>query len=563
MKKYNIQSVKVNGVNRGERDLLEQIFIQNVISKQDAAVNDGIYSCRDIQVVMSEMPYIIIQEKGFVVVDFGKEMCGRLHILAVDNSEGEIHVRLGESVAECYAELGEYEAGNYHSIRDWKLPVVSNADLSTSESGFRFARIDVLSGGDFRIRNIYVESKRFASDKEGYFLSNDETVNKIYEVAKHTLSLCIQNGVVWDGVKRDRTVWTGDFHPELLSITSVYGCISEIENVLNVGETYVAKDAWVNYIPAYSAWWIVCLNEYYRYYAKKAYVEGKLTSVKKILSAFDSIISSDGSIVFSSNQYITNHKFFLDWPTNDQEDSYYGWISLLIHACREARKLLLEFGEDVMLVDDILERLLKNATVDSAYKQVEALQFLTGRKEADAVRNALLEGGAKGMTGFMGYYILTAAVAAGGKEEVMPMIKDFYGGMLQMGATSFWEDFDMDWLKETPQGVDGIPEKDKKNIHRDYGQFCYKGLRHSLCHGWTAGVLAFFVRTVLGIKPITPGCKKIQVNPNLLGLTSVEGRVPTLYGDVYVKHTVSNGKIVSEIKVPQGVEICNDETNIY
>ena len=134
--------------------MLEQVFVKKVIYHQNASVDAGICSCKEIQVVMSETPFILIQEKGFVVVDFGKEMCGRLHILAVDNSEGEIQVRLGESVAECCAQLGEDEAGNYHSIRDWRLPVVSNADISTSESGFRFARIDVLSGGDFRIRNM-------------------------------------------------------------------------------------------------------------------------------------------------------------------------------------------------------------------------------------------------------------------------------------------------------------------------------------------------------------------------------------------------------------------------
>ena len=545
--------------------MLEQVFVKNVISTQNAVAREELFSCRDIQVIMSDTPNIVIEEKGFIVVDFGQELCGRLHILSVNNAEGEIHIRLGESVAECYAELGEYEAGNYHSVRDCRLPALSNADVTTSESGFRFARIDVLSGGAFHIRNLYVESKRFALENEGYFVTNDETVNRIYEVAKHALSLCIQNGVVWDGVKRDRAVWTGDFHPELLGITSVYGCIPEIENVLDVGETYVAKDEWVNYIPAYSAWWIICLNEYYRYYGQSAYVVGKLASVKKILTMLDSIVLSDGGIDYgnAASQYYTNHKFFLDWPTNEKEDSYYGWISLLIHACGEAKKLLSAFGEDTALAEDLFCRLSKNKVVDSTYKQVEALQFLTGRKEGDAVRKALLEGGAKGMSSFMGYYILTAAAEAGGKEEVMPLTKDFYGGMLQMGATSFWEDFDVEWLKGNPQAVDGVPNEVEKNIHRDYGQFCYQGLRHSLCHGWSSGVLAFFVRTVLGVKPVTVGCKKIQVKPNLLGLTSVEGRVPTLYGDIYVKHTLVNGEIVSEIKVPQGVEVCNDETDMY
>ena len=445
------------------------------------------------------------------------------------------------------------------------MPVVSNADLTTNESGFRFARIDVLSNEPFRVRNVFVESKRFVKENEGYFISNDTTINQIYEAAKQTLSLCIQNGVVWDGVKRDRVVWIGDFHPELLSIACVYGDIEEIERVLNIGERYVEKNAWINYIPAYSAWWIICLNEHYRYYGKKAYVASKIPCIKTILTTFDSIILSDGSISYKHSplQYYTHNEFFLDWPTNYKEDSYYGWVSVVIHACREAKKLLAELGEDTTLVDGMLTRLLKNRTSDSRYKQVEALQFLVGRKDAEVAKNALLKGGAKGMTGFMGYYILTAATLSGGGEDVLPIMKDFYGGMLKMGATSFWEDFDVEWLKDLPQGVEEIPQKDKKNIHRDYGQYCYKGLRHSLCHGWTSGVIAFLIRTVLGVQPIEPGSKKIQIKPNLLGLTSVEGCVPTPQGNIYVKHTQLNGEIKSEIKVPQGIEVCNNETNIY
>ena len=28
---------------------------------------------------------------------------------------------------------------------------------------------------------------------------------------------------LWDGIKRDRLVWLGDFHPELVTITKVFG----------------------------------------------------------------------------------------------------------------------------------------------------------------------------------------------------------------------------------------------------------------------------------------------------------------------------------------------------
>ena len=115
-------------------------------------------------------------------------------------------------------------------------------------------------------------------------------------------------------------------------------------------------------------------------------------------------------------------------------------------------------------------------------------------------------------------------------------IRKDYKKMLESGSTATWET------------EDGAAAFDNAG---------------SLCHGWTAGVLSFFVRTILGIKPVTPGCKKIQVKPNLLGLTSVEGCVPTLYGEIYVKHTMQNGEIISEIKAPEGVEICKEETELY
>ena len=545
--------------------MLELIFPKRIIESQGVSENGDILSNRETQVLLAQPPMMVIPEKGFVVFDFGQEIYGRLHLITQSGPAGEIRIRLGESVAECYAELGEDNAGNYHSLRDCKLPIISYADLMTNDSGFRFARIDVVSGGPLQIRNVFAESKYFSTDNEGYFKSNDETVNKIFDVAKHTTSLCIQNGVVWDGAKRDRLVWIGDFHPEILSIASVYGCIEEIENVLDHGAVYMSNGVWTNCIPAYSAWWLICLNEYYRHYGKKEYVLRQIPVIKKVLAAFNEIVLEDGSISFKNStlKYFEKNDFFFDWPTNFTEDSYYGWVSIIQYACQETQKLLAEFGENAEMADSLYERLRKNKTIASTFKQVEAWQYLSGRKTAADVKDALLNGGAKGMTGFMGYYILTAAVEAGGNAEVLTMIKDFYGAMLDCGATSFWEDFDVEWMEDQPQGLEEIPTKDRKNIHRDYGKYCYTGLRHSLCHGWTAGVLAFFTRTVLGVKPIAPGYSKVQIKPNLLGLTEVEGRIPTPHGDIYVKHMLQNGELVSDIQLPQGVEIDNNETNIY
>ena len=41
-------------------------------------------------------------------------------------------------------------------------------------------------------------------------IRNDNQLNQIFETAAYTLSLCVHNSMIWDGIKRDRFVWIGD-----------------------------------------------------------------------------------------------------------------------------------------------------------------------------------------------------------------------------------------------------------------------------------------------------------------------------------------------------------------
>ena len=139
------------------------------------------------------------------------------------------------------------------------------------------------------------------------------------------------------------------------------------------------------------------------------------------------------------------------------------------------------------------------------------------------------------MSTFMSYYILKADAMAGGKNQIA-MIKDYYGAMLSRGATTFWEDFDISWLEGSGR-IDEFPAPGQKDIHGDYGAFCYVGLRHSLCHGWSSGVLAFLYEYMLGVKMLPGG--KYQVEPYDLG--KAEGVVPVPGG--MLKVTTENGSV--------------------
>ena len=138
-------------------------------------------------------------------------------------------------------------------------------------------------------------------------------------------------------------------------------------------------------------------------------------------------------------------------------------------------------------------------------------------------------------------------------EFALSIIKEYFGAMIKLGATTFWEDFDMEWLKDEPSSIEEFPSETRKNVHADFGRFCYQGLRHSLCHGWSCGFVDFLYKYVLGVVPVEKGYKTIKSEPHLCGMNFVEGKVPTPYGVIEVKHCSENGKINTEIKFPRGV----------
>jgi hypothetical protein len=127
--------------------------------------------------------------------------------------------------------------------------------------------------------------------------------------------------------------------------------------------------------------------------------------------------------------------------------------------------------------------------------------------------------------------------------------------MLDMGATTFWEDFDLEWMNNAAPINDLVPSG-KKDIHADFGAYCYKNLRHSLCHGWASGPTPWLSKYVLGVNVMEPGCKTLLIEPHLGDLEWVEGSFPTPYGAVSISHRKdASGKIKTDVKAPKEVKI--------
>jgi len=143
---------------------------------------------------------------------------------------------------------------------------------------------------------------------------------------------------------------------------------------------------------------------------------------------------------------------------------------------------------------------------------------------------------------------------AGDYQGSIDVIREYWGAMLDLGATTFWEDFDLEWATNSTR-IDELPSGNRKDIHGDFGKYCYIGFRHSLCHGWASGPTSWLSEHVLGIKPLEAGFKKVKIEPHLADLEWVEGTFPTPYGLIKVRHEKKNGKVETTYSAPDEIDV--------
>ena len=538
-----------------------------IVAESDNVKNgECLLTNKNTQIFLKESSFLSCKGKGYIILDFGKELHGGARILSffLEGQKSQLFARLrfGESVGETCAEIGEKNATNDHSVRDMRICIPDLSDQEWGKTGFRFLRIDFLDEDkEYRLTNVYAVSYYRNEKFIGDFCCSDERVNEIYKAARYTLFLNMQENL-WEGVKRDRLVWIGDMQPEVLAITDLFGKHELVEKAIEDSVKKNPLPCWFGDIPTYSAWLIQIVCEYYMKTGNAAFFDKYVPYMRGILEQLDGVIEDDGNIDYSRMPIAARKGFFLDWPSYGTSDAKEGNRAVFIIALRSLSAALKRTdGVTDGLCEKILGKLVKAKKEEVNLKQIVALSYLSGRITEESAREKLTKGGAKGLSTFMSYFILKAIAECSGEETALGIMKEYYGKMLDRGATTFWEDFDAEWLEGSGR-IDEITPKGLKDLHGDHGAFCYKGFRHSLCHGWSCGPVQFLVENVLGIEVLSAGCKKLSINPRLGDLGFVKGKFPTPYGVAEVFARKENGKEIVEISAPKEIEIVSKHGNI-
>ena len=459
----------------------------------------------------------------------------------------------GESISEALSIIGEKNATNDHSPRDItvEVPFLSSTDIG--KTGFRFVKIEALSE-EIEIKSVTAVFIYKDIKYQGSFECDNELLNKIWKTGAYTVHLNMQD-YLWDGIKRDRLVWIGDMHPETAVISSVFGYDDCVNKSLDLKRNETPVSEWMCGMPTYSMWWLEIHRDWYYQNGDIHYLYEQKNYIFELLKKLFELINDDGT------NRIDNK--FVDWSSFETEAADSGVHAMLMLAINAGKELceILQNTELAFECQKNLEKLRKYIPGYADNKQIAALLAYSGASGVDQIHNFLKEKPLDGLSTFLGFYILNVYAMAGDIDGAFNIIENYWGKMLEFGATTFWEDFDVEWAKNAYR-IDEMPQVGKKDIHGDNGKHCYKGLRHSLCHGWAGGPTAFLSRYVLGVEILEPGCKKIRINPVLGKLSWVKGKYPTPYGEIELEHRREKDKVISRVIAPKEIELIIESKKI-
>ena len=118
-------------------------------------------------------------------------------------------------------------------------------------------------------------------------------------------------------------------------------------------------------------------------------------------------------------------------------------------------------------------------------------------------------------------------------------MRGYWGGMLALGATTMWEQFD--------------PRED---FPAHYGMYGMKYDR-SFCHAWGAGPIYLLGAYHMGLRPTAPGYATIVVAPDASAADSFEGTLPLPDGQVEI--SLKDGRLTVRASRDGGVAVWNNQ----
>ena len=464
---------------------------------------------------------------GGTLYDFGKETFG---YLKVRDLQGSIRIYYGESPEEA-------QDKEHCETLDVLTSDVTHQTSHLASKAFRYVYIEKEEGTTYGEVMMDYEYAPHDQNHSGSFRCSDEEINKIWQVGAYTMDLTTREFFM-DGIKRDRWTWSGD---AIQSYLMNYYLRFDTECVKRTIRQLRGKDpvtAHVNTIMDYTFYWFKSVLDYYQYTGDVDFVREMWPRMVTLMDYVEGRLNNDGMAEGQPDDWI-----FVDWvdfPMHKRGTLCFEQILLMkametmavcaqllgidkndYHKKSEALREKINqtfWSNDEKAYYHAIEDGQMNKQVTKFPNMFAILYGLAHEKQRhEIMRSVMLNPDVDPITTpYMRFYELEVLCMDGLHTQVLKEMRDYWGGMLREGATSFWEKY-----VPTEQGTQHLAM-----YGRPYGK--------SLCHAWGASPVYLLGKYYLGVKPTKPGYEEYEVRPALGDLEWMEGDVPTPHGMIHV-----------------------------
>ena len=472
-----------------------------------------------------------------ILYDFGKETFGYLKVKGL---KGCIHIYYGESAEEA---MDKEHCETLDILTGGQSP----CEICDSKA-FRYVYIETEQNASYEEVLMDFEYAPLEKERSGSFRCSDELLNDIWDTAAYTMDLTTREFFM-DGIKRDRWTWSGD---AIQSYLMNYYLRFDTECVKRTIRQLRGKDpvtAHVNTIMDYTFYWFKSIHDYYLYTADLDFVREMWSRMVTLMDYVEGRLNGDGMAEGQSDDWI-----FVDWvdfPMHKRGTLCFEQILLMkametMAVCAKLLGVKTDYRVKAESLRNKIKQTFWSYERKAYYHAIEEGQMnqqitkfpnmfailygLAYEEERHEIMKSVMLNPAIDpiTTPYMRFYELETLCIDGLQTEVLQEIRDYWGGMLHEGATSFWEKYNPEETGTQHLAMYGRP----------YGK--------SLCHAWGASPIYLIGKYYLGVQPTKPGYEEYLVKPVLGDLQWMEGDVPTPFGKIHVSMSRQEVTIYSD-----------------
>ena len=503
--------------------------------------------------------------------DFGQETFGYLKLKGL---QGTVRIYYGESREEALDK-------EHCETLDILTSDLSHQTSDLASKAFRYVYIETDEGASYDDVLMDYEYAPHDPQHTGSFRCSDDEINRIWDVAAYTMDLTTREFFM-DGIKRDRWTWSGD---AIQSYLMNYYLRFDTECVKRTIRQLRGKDpvtAHINTIMDYTFYWFKSILDYYQYTADADFVREMWPRMVTLMDYVEGRLNADGMAEGQADDWI-----FVDWvdfPMHKRGTLCFEQILLM--KAMETMALCADIvcGNSVatsdyaashkkyrIMAEQLRNRIKQtfwNYETKAYYHAIEEGQMnrqitkfpnmfaiLYGlayeEERREIMQSVMLNPDIPAITTpYMRFYELETLCIDGLHTQVLQEMRDYWGGMLHEGATSFWEKY--------------VPSETGTQHLAMYGRPYGK----SLCHAWGASPIYLLGKYYLGVRPTKPGYAEFEIRPSLGDLDWLQGDVPTPHGMIHIEMNRHEVKVLAtegsgtlfiagqQIPVKSGTEVC-------